>query len=490
MKVLRRLLPFAVILGAVLLVLYSPDIAPEKYTDLASFFKVERIRQGFSGYSIAAVSDGSVLYVDGFGADGGGQPIDAGTALFAPAAEKSFVALAALSLAREHRLDFEAPARSYLPWFSFADGSGGGVAIKHLASHSSGIADASFDDVHDAAPDLTAAAKSITAARPSAPPGTRLEIVDTDYQALALAMESVSGRPIAEIVDDRVFKVLGMKSTTMDALAKPPRGNGAFFSSAIPRDARYPAFVAPSGRAATTASDMGAYLAYILDPGKAKRAPVGARAARAIFEPLIAGIPYGYGWFLGGEGGARVAYHDGSIAGFSSRILVMPDAKSGVAVLAAQGSYLQSLIALPALTDGAMRIMRDGSTTRPFPLHRLYILLFVVAAVHLVALGAQTGGAISWARDVRGRAEARGTRLPVHFAAARSWTGIALRSAIAVLAPAALGLAFDRSIGWGAVFDFEPGAAAWCLSACFFGVMRNVARLAWLGKPTFVPRGR
>jgi CubicO group peptidase (beta-lactamase class C family) len=458
MKLLRRILPFAVILGAVLLVLYSPDIAPEKYADLASFFKVERARQGFSGYSIAAVSDGAVLYVDGFGADGGGRPIDADTELFATAAEKSFVALAALSLAKERALDLDAPARSYLPRPALVDASGGDASIRQLISRGYGAL------------------------------GSKLGCLDADYRVIALAMESATGRPIAEVVDERVFKVLGMKATTMEALESPPKGDGTFFSSAIPRDARYPDGGAPSGRTATSASDMGAYLAYVLDPGRARRAPVAARAARAIFEPAVEGAPYGYGWFLGGAGGARAAYHDGSVAGFSSRVLVMPEAKAGIAVLAAQGSYLQSLIALPALTDGAMRIMRDGSTTRPFPLHRLYILLFVVAAVHLIALGAQTGGAIGWARDVRGRAEARGTRLPVRFAAARSWAGISVRSAIAVLAPAALSLALDRSVGWGTIFDFEPGAAAWCLSACFFGVLRNVARLAWLGRPTFIPR--
>lgn len=490
MKVLRRILPFAVILGAALLVLYSPDIAPEKYTDLASFFRVERSRQGFSGYSVAAVSDGSVLYVDGFGADGAGQEIGADTVLFVPAAEKSFIALAALSLAKERRLDLDAPVRSYLPWFGFAGGEGGGVSVRHLISHTSGVTDTAFDDSHASAPDLEAAARAMSSARPSAAPGREFAYIDTGYQALALAMEAVAGRPISAIVEDRVFKPLGMNSTTLDAIDRPPKGNGTFFSSAVPLEARRPAYGAPSGWTASTASDMGAYLSYILAPEKARRAPVSARAAKAIFDPLVEGSPYGYGWMLESKGGSRLAYHDGSVAGFSSRALVMPDARSGVAVLAAQGSYLQSLIALPALTEGAMRIVREGSTSRPFPLHRLYILLLVVAAVHLVALGIQTGGAIGWARDVRGRAEARGTRLPVGFAALRSWTGIAVRAAIAFLAPMAIGLAFDRSVGWRTLFALEPGAAAWCLTACFFGVMRNVARLSWLGRPTFIPRPR
>ncbi len=482
MKLIRVLLPLAVIIGAALLVLYSPDIAPEKYSDLATFFRVERSRQGFSGYSVAAVSKGSILYLDGFGKDGDGAAINSDSRLFAPAVEKSLVSLALFSLARDRIVDLDAPVRKYLPWFGLADGSGGGVTLRHLASHSAGVSDTAFDDLHAEAPDLLSAAKRLSAARPRAAPGERLSYLDTGYQVIALAMEAASGKDIESIVDSRVIKVLGLKATSISPIEGAPRGNGTFFSSSVPRDARFPPYGPPSGWTSTSAMDMGAYLAYLLAPERAKRAVLPARTVRSLFEPLVDGIPYGGGWFLADEEGRSFAYHDGAVEGFSSRVLLEGGAGAGVAVLAAQGSLLQSMISLPALTEGAMRIIRDGSTGRPFPLGRLYILLLVVAAVHLVALGSQTGSALAWARDIKCRAEARGARAPLRFAILRSWLGIALRAAIAVLAPVALGLAFDRSIGWGLLFALEPGAAAWCLSACFFGVMRNVARLAWLGR--------
>ncbi len=482
MKILRIILPIAVIAGAALLVLYSPDIAPEKYADLATFFRVERSRQGFSGYSVAAVSKGSILYLDGYGKDGGGNAIDSGTRLVAPAVEKSLVALALLSLARDGVVGLDDPVRKYLPWFGFADGSGGEVTLRHLAAHAAGVSDTAFNDLHPEAPDLLSAAKAMTSVRPRFAPGKRLAYIDTGYQVLALAMESASGKDIGSLVDRRVVKVLGLKSTTISPLEAPPRGNVSFFSSAVPRDAKFPPYGPPSGTTSTSAADMGAYLSYLLAPERSKRAVLPARTIRSVFEPLVEGVPYGAGWFLRDEEGRSFAYHDGAVGGFSSRVLVEGAEGTGIAVLAAQGSLLQSMISLPALTDGAMRIIRDGSTGRPFPLGRLYILLLVVAAVHLVGLGSQTGGALAWARDIKCRTEAKGTRIPLRFAILRSWLGIALRAAIAVLAPLALGLAFDRSIGWRLLFDLEPGAAAWCLSACFFGVVRNVARLSWLGR--------
>ena len=118
---------------------------------------------------------------------------------------------------------------------------------------------------------------------------------------------------------------------------------------------------------------MGQYMAFLLGPEKFARGPVTPRAVAAVFEPLVPGVPYGYGLYVGKSEGGRFAYHDGSVDGFSSRIALWPDTKAGIAILAAQSSLLQSLVSLPALTEGARRIMLKGSAPRPFPLGRLYI---------------------------------------------------------------------------------------------------------------------
>ena len=490
MKALRRIVPFAVIAAATLLLLYSPDIAPERYTDLATFFRVEMKRQGYSGFSVAAVVDGSVLYVDGFGKDGRGELIKPDTALYAPAAAKSMTALALYSLTRERRISLDQTVRDYLPWFAFAGGKGGDVTLRNLISHTSGVADAAFDDLHLTAPDLESASRSLLGAKPSAEPGKRFQYINTDYQVLALIMEKVTGKPYASILDDRIFGPLGMKSSSGSVPLSPPLGSASFFALPFPRQAVSSNFGAASGYIVTTAADMGQYMAFLLGPEKFKRGPVPARAVASLFGPLVPGIPYGFGLFLGKEKDLRFAYHDGSLDGFSSRIVLWPDKKSGVAVIVAQGSLLQSLLALPALTEGARRIMHEGSAPRPFPLGRLYILIAVVAIVSILALILQTGGALHWTKGVRDKAEAKGARGPIRLAIFRCWVGIALRIAIAALCPVAVGLAFGRSVSWNVLFQLEPGLAAWCLIVCAFGILRNSARLAWMRGPAGFRRAR
>mgnify|MGYP001308316585 CR=1 FL=1 len=491
MKLVRRILPFVVIVVAALLLLYVPDIGPERYTDLATFFRVEMKRQSYAGYAVAAVEKGSVLYVDAFGVDGNGKPLTVDSPLFVGGLSKSFAGMAALSLARERKLDLERPVREYLPWFGFAaggaDGSivgaGGDVTLRHLLSHTSGVSDASFDDAHELAPDLEAAARSLAAARPVAPPGRAFHYLNTDYQVLGLVMQKATGKEYPEIVGQRVFGPLGMKRTS----ARPeglgvavPVGNGSFFGAALPRGVPLYPFAAPSSSVVSTASDLGLYLAFLAAPERQKRSPLPPSAVRSLYAPLVPGIGYGYGWYIQGEGQAAVVSHDGSVDGFSSRVELWPASRGGVAIVAAQNSILQSLVAMPALVDGARRIMADGSADRPFPLGRLYILLAVVAAVHVTSLALQTGGAIGWAKAVKDRAEATGAVGPMLAAAFLSWAGIALRVGIAVFAPRLLSLGFGRIVTWKTAFLLEPGLAAWCASACFFGILRNSARLAWL----------
>jgi CubicO group peptidase (beta-lactamase class C family) len=493
MKLIRRLAPGAVIAAAAAILLYVPDIGPESYTDLATFFRVERKRQAYAGYVVAAVEKGSVLYVDAFGTDGAGKALTADSPVYIGAACKSMAGVAAMSLVAERRLDIDKPVRDYLPWFGFAGGAGGEVTARNLLSHTSGVSDAGFDDAHDFAPDLEAAVRSLSAARPFASPGSSFRYLDTGYEALGLIVEKAGGKQYPDLLAERLFKPLGMKRST----ARPeglgvaaPIGNACFFGVGLPRAVTVRPFDAPSSSVVSTASDVGLYLAFLAAPEKQRRPPLSPVATRRLFEPLEPGVDYGWGWYLEGKGQAKEAIHDGSLEGFSSRFALWPEQGAGIAVVATQNSILQSLYSMPALVDGARRIMIDGSVARPFPIGRVYILLAVIAVVHLFVLALQTGGALSWAKEARDKVEASGGRGPLIFATFHSWFGIAARVALALAAPRLMSLAFGRMVSWRTAFTLEPGLAAWFAAACFFGILRNAARISWLGSSRSPRRAR
>lgn len=486
MRFLKKLLPFAVIAVAALLLLYLPEIGPERYTDLGSFFRTELRRQAYSGYAVAVVQDGSVLYVDAFGTDGRGEKLSVDTPLLIGSISKTVAGLVTLSLERDKRISIDSPVRETLPWFGFWPGShgdGSGIAIRHLLSHTTGASRRSFDDFHPEAGDLGSAAMALAAAQPEAAPGERAEYLDTDYQLLAFVLEKSTGVSFADLASVRVFKPLGMDRSSADPARVAgvlPKGGASFFGTSLPRDQKAQPFGAASGCIVSTAQDMSKYLAYLSGPEKLARTPVPARYIHSLYEPLLPSSPYSYGWKLGTRDGTLEASENDYHTGFSAGIAFWPQKRAAVVILAPQNSLLQQRIALPSLIEGARRILAGGESPRPFPLIRLYLLLAIVAVVQLLALIVQTADALGWARDVRCRVEASGSEGPRRLALFLQWLGIAARAALVLALPAILRLVLSRSLSWADLFSLEPSFAAWFLTVAVFGALRNAARIAWL----------
>jgi CubicO group peptidase (beta-lactamase class C family) len=496
MRFLKKAAPFLFIAAVAALLLYIPDIGPERYTDLGTFFKIELRRQSYAGYAVAVVADGSVLYVDALGSDGSGKPLSIDTPLLLGSVSKTFTGLLTLSLERDKMVGIDDPVRLYLPWLVYgpprkidpnsAGGAGTEVTLRHLISQTSGVSDLSFDDTHAHAANLESAVRSLSNATPDRPPGVEMHYINTGYQAVALALEKAAGQSFSDMVITRIFRPLGMDRSSASpakVAGALPMGSGSFFGAPLPRRQTVLPFGASSGYMVSTANDMARYLAYLAGPEKLARTPVPARFIRPLYEPLVDVSPYAYGWRISGSGLDLEASHSGSLDGSSAFIALWPARRAGVVILAPQNSLLQSLMAMPALVNGARSLVLNGSSDRPFPLGRIYILLAVIAVVHILALALQTGGALAWARDIRCRVEAVGSRGPLRAAAALASIGIALRLAIFVFAPIVLGAGFERRFTWATAFALEPGLAGWAVAALSFGILRNIARLAWIGGP-------
>ena len=107
MRWLRKLLPWIVIAASIAVILYIPDLGPEKYTDFSAMFKHERLRQANAGYSVAICKNGSILYQESFGHDGLGQALAKDTPMYlGPSSEiLSGALLYSLALQKKISLD-------------------------------------------------------------------------------------------------------------------------------------------------------------------------------------------------------------------------------------------------------------------------------------------------------------------------------------------------------------------------------------------------
>ncbi|MCU0859986.1 MAG: beta-lactamase family protein, partial [Thermoplasmata archaeon] len=220
----------------------------------------------------------------------------------------------------------------------------------------------------------------------SAPPGEHFHYSNVGYKTVGLAVESVTGKSIADIVRERVVEPLGMRATTTtinndvrDWLAV----GYADLRDDRPRPLR--AGLAPAtwgesdtgdGSICSTADDMARYMRMLLNKGK------GPKGATIIPEKTFAllagrhvkdgdGLDYGYGlWSTDVEGHVHVE-HTGGMVGFHSSLVV--DMDMGIGVFASVNGPGEPakvtkavLASVRAAAEGRKTIPADAALPDPY----------------------------------------------------------------------------------------------------------------------------
>jgi D-alanyl-D-alanine carboxypeptidase len=151
---------------------------------------------------------------------------------------KTFVATVVLQLAGERRLALADTVQHWLPGLFPARPR---ITIRQLLNHSSGLpSDFAFSD----AP--LARAKRIAAQGVLFEPGTSTAYSNSDFVVLGLIVEKVTGRPLDQVVTDRIIRRLHLRSTsygtahaprmtpwlgTVENFGRPVSGDGGIIST-------------------------------------------------------------------------------------------------------------------------------------------------------------------------------------------------------------------------------------------------------------------
>ena len=168
-------------------------------------------RKAFPGAVVAVGRRDTVLFEQGFGALGDDDPTRPGSVTIYDLASLTKViglTTLAMMLVDEHTLDLDAPVTQYVP--AFAAG-GDSVTIRHLLTHSSGLAawQPLFREVHSRAEMLA----RVNATPLEAPPGTRTAYSDLGAILLTEVVEQLMGHRLDTLLETRVFRPLGMRDT-------------------------------------------------------------------------------------------------------------------------------------------------------------------------------------------------------------------------------------------------------------------------------------
>ena len=316
-----------------------------------------RTRLGIPGVSVTIIfSDGSSWTGTSGRADvAGKQNVAPDTAFALASVSKTYTAALILSLARDGRIELDAPAVSYIPG-TVLDRR---ITVRQLLDHTSGLDDfflhTPIDKALQADPDAFWSVKRTLkyVGEPYFPPGRGWHYSNTNYLYLGLIAERVTGTPIATALRERFFDPLDLDATWYQAVEKPrgPLAHGYRFagpktsSPAIDLSAKSP--VAPfrsvvtaaggAGSIAATSADAARwgrllYTGDVLGPAMTAQMLEGV-AFTAAYSPRV---PYGLGVQAFPIGGRLAVGHSGRLLGFRSAVRHLPAENVTIAVLTNQ----------------------------------------------------------------------------------------------------------------------------------------------------------
>ena len=191
---------------------------------------------GSPGYAIGVVKDGKLVFARGYGrADlDNNVPITARTSFHLASLSKQFTAAAIALLIIDGKLSLDTPVEKFFPEVKKY---GADLRIKHLIYFTSGLPDYTSLKRPNGMPWFSfyyftiddAVAATLSAKTLEFTPGTQWEYSNANFMLLAKIVERVSGMSLAEFLETRIFKPLGMSASQLNddsTLVVPNRATG------------------------------------------------------------------------------------------------------------------------------------------------------------------------------------------------------------------------------------------------------------------------
>jgi CubicO group peptidase (beta-lactamase class C family) len=422
----------------------APDPAAPA-SDVGAYLREYRAAHRIPGLAYAIVSRDRVVSTATYGVDGSGAPVTGRTPFLIGSVSKPFTALAVLQLAEAGRLRLDDPVRQHLPWFRLADdGAAGRVTVRHLLTHTSGLAQWAVrtDRFDNTAGGIARSVRDLSTVDLATPPGAVHEYSDANYAVLGALVEQVAGEPFGDHLRRAVFAPLDMRDSAANAADAArvglPAGHRYWFGRPHRFDPGYDASGAPYGYIAASVDDLTHFARAQLGGGAPVLSAAGIALAHTGQVDTGGGGRYGLGWRESDLDGHRAVWHAGATPGYFTNLVLVPDAGIGVIVqVNAYSPALDGALAAAAFDVARLALGRtaEGSSgADPLLTGTLYGL---VAVALLLLVG--VGWAIARAVRPRGR-----------VATGAVWIiGCAVLSALAALAlPAALGADLRQALLW------------------------------------------
>lgn len=306
------------------------------------------------GAAVAIVQDSSVLLLNGFGLSNAKEKDSVGvfSVFRLGSVSKSLAGVLTAVLVQDGILNWDDKVTKYIPDFQLKTKEATEqVTLRHLLSHTSGLPYHAFTYAVDNGEKIDPLIYHLRDLNLTGPPGKTYSYQNVAYSVIGKVIESATGKPYDVVMDEKVFKPLGMSqaSLTFDAMManndralphvhtmrgwKPTAISSTYYN------------VGPAGGVNASISDMARWLKSLT---RAQSNLLNTSVREEMFTPVVratmrnryfrnwkrsSGSFYSLGWRVLTFRGDTLNYHGGYVNGYRSEIAVKGDEGIGVCVL-------------------------------------------------------------------------------------------------------------------------------------------------------------
>jgi len=195
----------------------EPNIAPVVPGVASAMRKFSEDKEIAGSVTLVATANAiQHLYVDGFADLASKRPLREDSIFWIASMTKPMTGVCVMILVEEGKLSLDAPFSDYLPEMKnlkLQDGSPAVITLRHLLTHTSGMAELAGSEAYSSKT-LEEAAAKYAKVKVLFTPGSKWQYSQTSINTAARIVEVVSGVRFDQFLEDRVCKPLGMKDTT------------------------------------------------------------------------------------------------------------------------------------------------------------------------------------------------------------------------------------------------------------------------------------
>lgn len=380
---MRRFVTFCCICAALSLQAQrkaKTDPAPDRFAGMDTMMEHLLRDAHAAGLAVAVVQKDKVIYSHGFGYRDYEKklPVTPSTLFAIGSCTKAFTSSLMGTLHAAGKVDYDEPARTYLPTLRFYnDEMTNNITVRDLMSHRTGLPRYDISWYMFPGTSRDSLLKRVQYMAPTARIREKWQYNNFMFLLQGMIAEKVTGRSWETNVSDGIFRPLQMNSSGF-SIHDLEKSDDAAMGYGVKKDSVIKKInyfnitgMGPCGSINSNVNDMARWVTAWINGGKyeGKQILPAAYVKEAITSQMVipGGLPvperpdlhfsnYGFAWMLSSYRGHYRVEHGGNIDGFSAEVAFYPSDSLGIVVLSNQNASAVPPIALNLFADRLLNL--------------------------------------------------------------------------------------------------------------------------------------